>query len=422
MDDSRFDKGIREKLGEYEAPGFDPAALASLHHQMAAVSLTPWYSTYRTELMVGSAVLLSALLIIWSQWMFTNSGVSTLESEIQALKGQIENMGQLRREIESLRATTPDTIRVVEYQEQTSTVYLSLLRKIDHLETALRTLTEESTRQNEMMLAQLNQQPPAQEVFSSGYSKSFVPMNNRINPRESEIKSQRALSTDFPINPDEPQKDLSIKTIKEIQKHYQKGVGVKVGPALNLSYGSFNPGSDRYNFGGGLLADFIVSPSLSFETGIILSQRHNRISATDLSQPSTFPGSDPSIGALKNVDIDSWVVETPIHIKYRYPVSLKSNWIFGAGYTNMIYTKQLLEYDYQFGSNQAASLNSSIIDKNVKAYPGTLNVSLGFSSELKNKKIVEASIYYRYGLGKVGIEQTVPEFVGVRGAYWFTLK
>lgn len=27
-----------------------------------------------------------------------------------------------------------------------------------------------------------------------------------------------------------------------------------------------------------------------------------------------------------------------------------------------------------------------------------------------------------YGLEKVGIEQTTPEFIGVRGAYWFTLK
>lgn len=55
MDDSRFDKSIREKPGKYEAQGFDPAALASLHHQMAAISFTPWYATYRTGLLVGSA-------------------------------------------------------------------------------------------------------------------------------------------------------------------------------------------------------------------------------------------------------------------------------------------------------------------------------------------------------------------------------
>ncbi|MFZ1808526.1 MAG: hypothetical protein WAU36_14940, partial [Cyclobacteriaceae bacterium] len=125
---------------------------------------------------------------------------------------------------------------------------------------------------------------------------------------------------------------------------------------------------------------------------------------------------------LKSIDIDSWVFETPFNIKYRYPVSMKSNWIFGGGYTAMLYSKQILEYDYQFDNNQSASLNSSILEKGLKVYPGTLNLSLGFSSELKNKKSIETSIYYQHGLGKVGIEQTIPTFIGLRGAYWFTLK
>ena len=80
----------------------------------------------------------------------------------------------------------------------------------------------------------------------------------------------------------------------------------------------------------------------------------------------------------------------------------------GAGYTAMFYTKQILEYDYQFTGSQSASINSSIANHNFKSYPGTVNLSLGYSSELKNKKILESSVYYRYGLGKVGIEQSTP--------------
>ena len=417
MDDSRFDKGIREKLGEYEAPGFDPAALASLHHQMAAISITPWYATYRTELLVGSAIALSAFLIIWSQWMFTNNSKSELEAEIRSLKSQSEQTSQLKQELEYLRATKPDTVRIIQFQEQSSTVYLSLLRKIELLETSLKNMVEESNR---MLLTQLKAEP-AQDLYSTENPVSGFSFSNRVTPHQKDVKSKRAMAMEFPIQPDAQQRNLSAKTIKEIQKHYQRGIGIKLGPAVSLSYGSFNPGDNRYNVGGGLLADFIVSPTLSIESGLMHSQRHNRISSSDIMQ-NDFPGSDPSLGELKNVDVDSWVFETPLSIKYRYPVTIKSNWIVGAGYTAMFYTKQILEYDYQFTGSQSASINSSIANHNFKSYPGTVNLSLGYSSELKNKKILEASVYYRYGLGKVGIEQSTPVFIGVRGTYCFTLK
>ena len=133
-----------------------------------------------------------------------------------------------------------------------------------------------------------------------------------------------------------------------------------------------------------------------------------------------LPGIDESLGELSNVDIDSWIYEMPVNIKYRYPISMKANWIAGLGYSTYLYTKQLIEYDYQY--NQSASLNSAYTINRAKVYSGTLNLMLGFNSELKNKKILETSIYYQQGLGKMGIEETIPTFVGLRGAYWFQVK
>ncbi|HCR54379.1 MAG TPA: hypothetical protein DIW27_08190 [Cytophagales bacterium] len=422
MDDSQFDSNIREKLGDYEAPGFDPAALASLHHQMAAISITPWYSTYRTELIVGNTILMSTLLIIWSQWLFSNKATEAKEIEMMALKSQSQQFGQLQQELEYLKSVKPDTVHVIEYQQQSSILYLPLLQKIDRLERELKSILDESTRKNEMLLTQFKEQNELLSLTPNESSILYNSLSNRITPRKKPEKTKRAIANELPISLESSERNLSSKTIKEIQKHYQKGIGIKVGPSLLLSYGSFDPGDSRYNFGGGVLADFIVSPSLSIEAGVLHTQRHNRISSSDLLPLPTFPGADESLGKLNNVDIDSWVFETPINLKYRYPVSLKSNWIFGAGYSAMLYSKQILEYDYLFDNNPSASLNSSILDKQLRIYPGTVNLSLGFSSELKNKKIFEASLYYRYGIGKVGIEQTTPEFIGISSAYWFTLK
>ncbi|MFZ1805916.1 MAG: hypothetical protein WAU36_01775, partial [Cyclobacteriaceae bacterium] len=287
MDDSKFDKGIREKLGDYEAPGFDPAALASLHHQMAAITVTPWYATYRTELIVGSTVFLSALLIIWSQWMFTQNSTADLEAEILALKSQNENADQMRQELNQLKAMKPDTIRIIEFQEQPSTIYLSLLRKIDLLETELKTLFDETTKSNEILLTQLNDKTPASPLISNEPTASYFPLANRVTPRTQDKESKRAIASEFPSILESPERKLSSKTIKEIKKHYQKGIGIKIGPSLLVSHGSFSPGDNRYNFGGAVLADFIVSPTLSLETGVNHTQRHNKISGSDIAQPVT---------------------------------------------------------------------------------------------------------------------------------------
>ncbi|MEQ8425088.1 MAG: hypothetical protein RIA63_10285, partial [Cyclobacteriaceae bacterium] len=376
--------------------------------------------TFRTELLVGSTVVLSAILIVWSQWMMNTKSTDSLEAEIQSLRNQALKTERLQQEIDQLKAITPDTVTVIEYQERPSTLYLSLLRKIDRLETSLKTILEENSRQNELLLARLKDNEQTPGTNSDNYSTNYLPLANRVKPRLSNRESERAAANEFPAIPEQDQKNLSTKTIKDIQKHYQKGVGLRVGPTLTLGRGSYDVGDGRYDFGLGVLADLITSPSLSIEAGIIHTQRHNRIADSDILQPNDFPGVDPSLGELKNVDIDSWILEVPVNLKYRFPVSLKSNWFGGLGYTNMIYTKQVLEYDYRFQANPSASINSAVIDKNIKVYPGTLNLSLGFSRELKKKGILEASVYYRYGLGKVGIEQTTPDFIGIRGAYWFT--
>jgi hypothetical protein len=54
--------------------------------------------------------------------------------------------------------------------------------------------------------------------------------------------------------------------------------------------------------------------------------------------------------------------------------------------------------------------------------PGMLNVSLGVSNLLKNKKILETSIFYQYSLGGLGEEKNHVRLLGVRGVYWFTIR
>ncbi len=52
MDDRDFDNIIKGKLENLEGEPYDPTALSDLHYRLAASAVTPWYTNYRTELLV----------------------------------------------------------------------------------------------------------------------------------------------------------------------------------------------------------------------------------------------------------------------------------------------------------------------------------------------------------------------------------
>ena len=88
----------------------------------------------------------------------------------------------------------------------------------------------------------------------------------------------------------------------------------------------------------------------------------------------------------------------------------------------MIYTKQVLEYSYDFDAVPSGHITESHIIADITRYTGTLNISLGVSKRLKNNKILETSLYYQHGLGEMGVEKMNSNYVGIRGTYWFTVK
>jgi len=215
---------------------------------------------------------------------------------------------------------------------------------------------------------------------------------------------------------------LSARTIRDLEKHYRNGIGIRVGPSIEVSHGFYDAGNSRADLLFGLLGDFIVSPSLSIETGVKYTHRFYEI--TDASElPNVeLPGVDTGLGPVVGADVDTWMAEFPINLKYRYPLSMKTHLLAGIGYSSILYTKQVFEYSYELTGDPSAQINTSHKIKQSTLYPGMLNFSLGVSKELRNKKILETSLYYQHGLSKLGAENAQANFLGVRGTYWFMLK
>lgn len=419
MDDNQFDDLIKGKVSEYQEPGFDPAGLADLHYRMAAAdAVWPWYVRYRTELFVGTGLVLCTLIILWNQWFLSNRDSMFLADNLLASKNSEEQI-KLQNEINYLKSVQPDTIKIIEFREQNSILYTTLLNRISNLEANLERYASSSLEKK--LLSGLDSISFQKEFISEDYQHSIA-NPQRLVPRQMERESARAQWKDMYESIQTKERSLSVKAMRDIEDHYQKGIGIRIGPTLELSKGIYSEGSGRIDVAGGLLADFILSPSLSLETGGKYAHRVYQISDQNDLATTQLPNVEQSLGVPTNADIDSWILEIPLNLKYRYPTSLKSHLLGGIGFSSMLFTRQLLEYDYNFDGNSSATIYSVYSNSKPQLYFGTINFSLGLSNQTKTKKIIETSLYYQHGLGTIGVENTKQSFLGIRGVFWFKIR
>ncbi len=109
------------------------------------------------------------------------------------------------------------------------------------------------------------------EVPSYG---EFLALNNRDSelsgsflnlsyPEEDTIFKEGAVATI-----EQEQSRMPILIIRDLEKHYSKGLGLKLGAELELAQTKPDIGSGEALPGLGILAELVFSPSLGFETGI----------------------------------------------------------------------------------------------------------------------------------------------------------
>ncbi|MCI0750313.1 MAG: outer membrane beta-barrel protein [Flammeovirgaceae bacterium] len=427
MDDHFFDEGIRKKLSDYEAPGFDPTAMAALHHQMGAEITYPWYHLYRTELITCAAIATATCIILFNQW-FTAFDPNTFEKSNQTHNEQIAS---LQKEIDFLKQASAQASAVKANANPVTAdqvvFYNTLLNRLDVLQTQIKNLERQITDLHSHQ-AFIGFQPDSSNqqvnVFKPTIGESAnvrVRGSYRIRPHQKQQETTRIFNKS--IANERTQQRLSVKTMRDVEEHYQKGIGIRLGPTMEISKEFSQQGNGRLDLTGGVLADLILSPALSFEPGVKFVHRFYEITDQKYLINKQLPGINEMQGSLKNADIDSWILEIPLNFKYRHPLSLKNHWLAGLGYSSLIYTNQVLEYEYEYtGLGTPFTTNSEYRKNSVVVYPGTFNVSFGLSKVLKNKKILETSIYYQHGLSDIGAEKIRQDFLGVRGVYWFTVR
>ena len=315
-----------------------------------------------------------------------------LEKNAMFFRTQQEQIHKLQQEIDYLKRMPADTVHIIRIKEETSPILRS---RVTELESIIQKMKADlAVRASAPDLFSLVKDPSlssAEKRVDYDYTNSF---GSRVRPHQENKKTLRADDRNVKLDESLPLQ-FSVKTMRSLEKHYRNGMGISLGPSLEISRGLYDGGKGRFDISGGVLGDFILSPSISIETGAKFVHRFYEISGDELSSSNIrLPQVNADLAPIITADIDSWILEIPVNLKYRYPLSMKTHWLAGIGYSSLVYTKQLFEYNYILDGSSSTHINEAHSFAKTTVYPGTLNVSFGLSNRLKNKKIIETSLYY----------------------------
>ena len=444
MDDNRFDDIIRQKLDSYEEPSFDPAALAGFHDRMNAFQPVMWYQRPLSQYLVAASV---TLFTVVNAWLFWPSSTTMPATHGSSSHEQVV-IDSISREVNRINRKYSLVIR-----ERDSAIQLSLRRP--------RTVyVAEPAKQGPGLYMGKTSDIPA-DVYHVLLVKRMIVTDNGyawlVNPeKENGIYDRYAalpvkeVGADYPW-PQAGWKELSLKSEPStvvalnkpksnqisvkmrtvIEKHYMKGIGINVAPIADLGASVFSIGEGGLVPRIGGTAEWVLSPTLSVETG--LAYGTTTLHADNNFQSLSLPDPDPSLGFIEGVQIRNYLASAPLAFKYRQWYSEKGQAFLRLGYTPHYSFKQEynMTYDFDRGQRPMGPMGPIPDHHRVSAiqtvnegglFGSTGTVSLGITRQMKNNNKIEASLFYEKSLAAVGREKVDMQLFGIRAGYWFNLR
>jgi hypothetical protein len=413
MGENNFDDVIKGKLAEYEDPSFDPSALAALHTRLDAQTGTFWYARYHHEILIASATTLILLFTFFIQRYFTRLRYEQLENQVHVLQQQNAKMSELLSEMKSAKYALPDTGRLINLRESNPYLYAQLVQQLQDLKSAFRDTLLPLARNHQQHVTAHSTGNPA--LYTGYFQRPFewFPLNR---PGAIETDSTQTDKESLRAEAKRPSRKEIIKREK-----YGKGVGFRLGVTADASQGYYMAGTGEINLSYGLLGDFVLSPTVSMETGVKFTHRFYSVSESELDKIE-LPFVNNTIGEVRLSEIDALLLEIPLIGKYRLPLTTRASLLMRLGYSSLIYTGQTFEYSYKFDQTNVLFVKDSHKKDGLRLAPGTLTFSFGSSHQLRNKKMFEGDLFYQYGIGRMGAEQNKASYVGIRGVYWIQLR
>ena len=426
MDDERFDDIIKNKVGDYTDPVFDEGAIAGLHQHLAAHQVLPWYTQYKH---VGLMAATLALFTLINWLMIRNTGNPELnQAGINNNINYEALIDDLRDEINRLKSVQRDTLFISRIDDTQRTPNPTAPSPVE-------------VDPDQIINTFLLRLKDGQQIGKIGeyffYHESDIPTHEEfiaLNHRDSQLLGS-ALSMSYP-NEDtiykeivRPQADeitarMPIIVIRDLEKHYSKGIGLKIGPSLELAHTKPKVGGGEFLPGGGILSELVFSPSLGLETGFIYKTRSYDLENSTNQDLSSFPGINSTLGNVSNLEGDAKLIEIPLNLKFYRTISQNKDIYILGGISPNLYLSQAFEYNY---SPSPDLPTEAVIQGEAKIsgpdfYIGTVNAGVGMSIDLPRERTVQVGMFYQKDLAGIGVENQKLNVFGLKSSYWFRVR
>ena len=448
MDDRNFDDWIKRKLDYYEDSSFDPAAMAAFQQQMAGYQAIPWYQAHFTHYLVAASFTLFTAVNVYLFWPEKPADQLSGYSPAPDKTYVFDSLTYVIEKNNTRHTLAIDSLTAY-YQQQ--------------LHTQSHVSDKETNRadENGRWYAGRSSEMPA-EVYETLKSRGLIQEENgqvyiTSEPAPSAqrftFQHRNPVIADVYEEPDaevsaftwhSPEKkvatkkrvsnQVSSKTLKLIEKHYSRGIGIALAPHAEVAGSMFSQGDGTVQPRLGVTADWILSPSLSVETGATYSNVANTFNKESLMP--IMPGINYGLGDLENVRITNKLVSAPVALKYRQWISEKNQAIIKGGYTPYFSLEENREYSYDIdfagggypgggphgGAPDRRRITEVEKSTGIAYYGGTWTVAAGINHQLKKRHSIEASAFYEKSLGIVGQQNLTLSMAGLKVAYWFGLR
>jgi hypothetical protein len=444
MDDHIFDDLVRKKLKNYEDPTLDSSALESFHDRLDQFNQDPWYKRSMGKLAVVSALLLLTGFnaFILSKNYLTNENQSLAHEETLSIKNNtIDSLNALVQQLQcqvsehqpvvvaAAPASPQFKLHLVKINDPADVASRDVLYKVgigrkENIPLELyNQLADDglvATENGEVvLLLAKKQQAINTPAFHTRLADLLVP-TVQVGTLSLVTMTPEKMNTIKPATLRKSESSLQARNIME--KHYFKGIGLQIGPHLDLAKSVFNTGTGELTPRVGVTADWIVSPHLSLETGVDYSTTETSFKKDEI----PFAPLAPQLGMLTSETISNRMLSLPLSVKYRYWVFDKSQLVVRAGYTPYGILTRQMQYNFIHHDNDPKGDEAMIttLDKRTenKFLGGTLTSSAGLVIKRdKNKGQWEASLFYERSMGQ-GFENNPMQLFGIRTGYWFKIK
>lgn len=427
MDDEHFDDLLRDKLSDYEDPVYDPSSLAGLRERITSSIPRPWYAQRPSSSMVLSSLILFTLINGALLYYSFQGGVeqaappdvssknsSTIDSLYQVvtqLQGQVAELQSSAKAHTNKNHVTASSSRDVHWPQHPGKDF-SAKTDGNFLENGLLPEGHPGTSTLKDTLA--NRRP----VTNYSIKPDTVLL---ATPVLFYAKQETARLSDS-IGPLEGKTSLSQQ--KAIEKNYYHGIGIALGPHLDLEDGIFSRGSGRIAPRLGVTSDWILSPAISMELGADYQSLVNRVN------DNTINFQDPETaqyGPPQSVRMIANLASAPFALKYRTWVSARNQLVVKAGATPYFNLKGETQYTYLYSNggpdNDVIQLTTVDHDGQRPYFGTTLTAAIGLTSKRKkNHDTFETSLFYERSVGSTGFNGERIQLAGIRTGYWFHLR